>query len=1002
MNLSGFFVICIWMVFAIEKVLSFYSVRKSMYISHLFVCPCSEGGNSSTLRWWHNSTIIKPRQGKYLVGNNSLEILDLRRNDSGLYFCSSVGYESSTCSFSVFIEEPTKRFLSIHAHTAPQDALEEDRDKVYWHPKMKRIDTFHLFDGDPITLSVYFYFAGNASLGVRWREPTGHYSAVGKLDPIWVIDCNTMEETQRPMDGVCYRSSYTITRLFDSREYQCEVIAADVVQLSTQFYVLKNALDVFVPDPDEPHESVDSATELDPESYEFPPIELIPELRTPTESVISSTSQPSSVPSTSSSLSRTSLSSVLLSPSSTENAAFAQTVDIPPPVPTHPSLDLSTLEFTNDTAFTFHSNSPVACSATSLTLVCRLPYPEWTLELWYLGPDSSDPNLGGQTNRSTVCFENNGDCFNTPPVWLNVSKSEVFYLRSPNGRTRTMYSFSNLVSFTIEVLNRTHSGIYLCKYGSLYKTIRIEVTACADEVRVDLKPLVLLLAIPLFVVVFMFMSLLACIRSRRQRSVIKVVSNERGPSAGSKYINVVIVSRSNALYPSDVFASSDTEPLFRANQLVSVNVHPRDSVKKLLGQTHPSRKRVFRPKLPTERFLDVNHARFPYELIADPAWEVACSRVHLEQMIGQGGFGVVYKGTVRGRLPKDFSFPCQPVTTVAIKTLRNDYTEQQLTDLIRELETMKLLNAHPHVIRLLGACTQGGFPLILLEYAVHGNLRDFLRRNRPSTGDSHDICQLPSISSSLDLSTAPSLVKLDIRALLQFACHVADALVYFESLKLVHRDIAARNVLLTEGYVAKLCDFGFTRPIDDYYRQNELRERLPFRWMAPECFEENHFTSKSDVWSFGIFLWELFTLGNTPYPELATDQIPDWIAMGNRNSIPDLATLPVYEVMLQCWSAEPQQRPSFKQLLTILTDLDTSDQKEHCSNDSGFASRERSRQTSRQDSTISRNYLKPSPPVRSCSLPGYNALPEGYVEMQCEDYLEPRKNGLQNFEIITI
>ncbi|KAF6774967.1 hypothetical protein AHF37_03661 [Paragonimus kellicotti] len=586
--------------------------------------------------------------------------------------------------------------------------MRSKRTVVYWHPKMKRIDTFHLFDGDPITLSVYFYLTGNASLGVRWREPIGHHSALGKLHPIKVIDCNTMEETQRPMDGVCYRSSYTITRLYGSREYQCEVIAADVVQLSTQFYVLKNALDVFLPDPDKPHESVDSATELDPESYEFPPIELIPELRPPTESVVSSTSQPSSMSSTSSSLSRTSLSSFLLSsPSSTEDAAFAPTVDIPAPVPTHPSLDLSTLEFTNDTAFTFHSNSPVACSTTSLTLVCRLPYPEWTLELWYLGPDLSDPNSGGQTNRSTVCFENNGNCFNTAPIWLNVSKSEVFYLRSSNGRTRTMYSFSNLVSFTIEVLNRTHSGTYLCKYGSLYKTIRIEVTACADKVRVDFKPLVLLLAIPLFVVVFMFMSLLACIRSRRQRSVIKVVSGERGGTAGSKYINVVIVSRSNALYPSDVFASSDTEPLFRTSQLVSVNIHPRNSVKKLLGQTHPPRKRVFRPKPPAERFLDFNPAQFPYELLADPAWEVPRPRVHLEQMIGQGGFGVVYKGTVHGRLPKDFGFPCQPVTTVAVKTLRNDYTEEQLIDLIRELETMKLLNAHPHVIRLLGACTQG-------------------------------------------------------------------------------------------------------------------------------------------------------------------------------------------------------------------------------------------------------------------------------------------------------
>ncbi|OON22823.1 protein tyrosine kinase, partial [Opisthorchis viverrini] len=293
--------------------------------------------------------------------------------------------------------------------------------------------------------------------------------------------------------------------------------------------------------------------------------------------------------------------------------------------------------------------------------------------------------------------------------------------------------------------------------------------------------------------------------------------------------------------------------------------------------------------------------------------------------------------------------------------------------------------------------SEGSCPRILLEYAVHGNMRDFLRQNRPSDSVSVDDVELPSINSSLDLMSTPDLVKLNPQALLRFGCHVADALTYLESLKLVHRDIAARNVLVTEGYVAKLCDFGLSCPLVDGCYVDEFRERLPFRWMAPESLHDNRFSLKSDVWSFGIYLWELFSLGYTPYPGLSCADIDPWLAAGYRNAQPSMASAEVYRIMLDCWHTEPSLRPSAKSLLDDLKLLVSSTLRSS-SRDSGLTSGYRSRQTSGTNPSTSSSVPRPRPvpPVRTVSLPGYTNLPESryaLLPFVCEHVPGPGNQG---------
>ncbi|KAM7535567.1 hypothetical protein Aperf_G00000100233 [Anoplocephala perfoliata] len=191
---------------------------------------------------------------------------------------------------------------------------------------------------------------------------------------------------------------------------------------------------------------------------------------------------------------------------------------------------------------------------------------------------------------------------------------------------------------------------------------------------------------------------------------------------------------------------------------------------------------------------------------------------------------------------------------------------------------------------------------VLVELAPYGNLRDFLMDRRPHT-------------SKKPINQPMS--KLSTHHLVSFGLQVAQGMDYLTRLNIVHRDLAARNILIGDRFVAKIADFGLTRAACDYYRKCS-DGRLPIKWMAPESIFDRRYTAKSDVWSFGILLWEIFSFGGTPYPTLSAEALLKALQLGFRNEQPVASPNAVYNLMLTCWSIDPNTRPSFAHLVGTL------------------------------------------------------------------------------------
>eukprot|EP00072_Mus_musculus_P035265 XP_006503788.1 PREDICTED: fibroblast growth factor receptor 3 isoform X14 [Mus musculus] len=291
------------------------------------------------------------------------------------------------------------------------------------------------------------------------------------------------------------------------------------------------------------------------------------------------------------------------------------------------------------------------------------------------------------------------------------------------------------------------------------------------------------------------------------------------------------------------------------------------------------------------------------ELPADPKWELSRTRLTLGKPLGEGCFGQVVMAEAIG-IDKDRT--AKPVT-VAVKMLKDDATDKDLSDLVSEMEMMKMIGKHKNIINLLGACTQGGPLYVLVEYAAKGNLREFLRARRPPGMDySFDACRLPE-------------EQLTCKDLVSCAYQVARGMEYLASQKCIHRDLAARNVLVTEDNVMKIADFGLARDVHnlDYYKKT-TNGRLPVKWMAPEALFDRVYTHQSDVWSFGVLLWEIFTLGGSPYPGIPVEELFKLLKEGHRMDKPASCTHDLYMIMRECWHAVPSQRPTFKQLVEDL------------------------------------------------------------------------------------
>ncbi|PAA48672.1 hypothetical protein BOX15_Mlig025458g1 [Macrostomum lignano] len=338
----------------------------------------------------------------------------------------------------------------------------------------------------------------------------------------------------------------------------------------------------------------------------------------------------------------------------------------------------------------------------------------------------------------------------------------------------------------------------------------------------------------------------------------------------------------------------------------------------VVEQVGPRGRRLFNRRGGSSRGSGASEANreVRYIIPACQVFELDRKRIHVVRKIGQGAFGTVHSG--------QYTFSGTNIHNVAIKMLKRDYSEEEMIALVKEIEIMKMMrsNPHPNIIKLVGVCTKGGPVLLLTELALYGNLRDFLKQ-RPVTSKQADYMNV--LPDTREVCFTPCVRPVQ---LLHFSRDVARALQFMADIKIVHRDIAARNILVANSdekgkIVAKVSDFGLTRNVSDkdYYRVI-TEGKLPVKWLAPECLKSQYFFSKSDVWAYGILLYEIFSKGETPYPGVSPNGVLPYLEAGGVNPQPVLAGEGLYGLMRDCWAWESRDRPSFESILARLDGLE--------------------------------------------------------------------------------
>ncbi|XP_062062925.1 muscle, skeletal receptor tyrosine-protein kinase isoform X4 [Lepus europaeus] len=318
--------------------------------------------------------------------------------------------------------------------------------------------------------------------------------------------------------------------------------------------------------------------------------------------------------------------------------------------------------------------------------------------------------------------------------------------------------------------------------------------------------------------------------------------------------------------------------------------------------------------LPSELLLDRLHPNPMYQrmpLLLNPkllSLEYPRNNIEYVRDIGEGAFGRVFQARAPGLLPYE------PFTMVAVKMLKEEASADMQADFQREAALMAEFD-NPNIVKLLGVCAVGKPMCLLFEYMAYGDLNEFLRSMSP-----HTVCSL----SHSDLSarapvSSPGPPPLSCAEQLCIARQVAAGMAYLSERKFVHRDLATRNCLVGENMVVKIADFGLSRNIysADYYKANE-NDAIPIRWMPPESIFYNRYTTESDVWAYGVVLWEIFSYGLQPYYGMAHEEVIYYVRDGNILSCPENCPLELYNLMRLCWSRLPADRPSFTSIHRIL------------------------------------------------------------------------------------
>lgn len=275
-------------------------------------------------------------------------------------------------------------------------------------------------------------------------------------------------------------------------------------------------------------------------------------------------------------------------------------------------------------------------------------------------------------------------------------------------------------------------------------------------------------------------------------------------------------------------------------------------------------------------------------------WEIPRDKVVLNRKLGEGAFGTVFGGEafLDGR--------CW--VAVAVKALKIGARVDEKIDFLSEADIMKRFK-HPNIVQLLGVCTRGEPVYAVMEYHLHGDLKTYLLSRRNLVGS--------DCKEAMDISS--------IR-LTKMALDIASGLKYMHDLKYVHRDLACRNCLVHSNLTVKIGDFGMTRPIieSDYYRFTK-KGMLPVRWMSPESLWDGLFTTKSDIWSYGVLLYEIVTFGSFPYQGLSNNQVIEYVKNENRLILPGNCPEEIYRFIYSCLAYEACDRLEMKDIIKLLS-----------------------------------------------------------------------------------
>ncbi|XP_063823336.1 tyrosine-protein kinase Btk isoform X3 [Ostrinia nubilalis] len=261
-------------------------------------------------------------------------------------------------------------------------------------------------------------------------------------------------------------------------------------------------------------------------------------------------------------------------------------------------------------------------------------------------------------------------------------------------------------------------------------------------------------------------------------------------------------------------------------------------------------------------------------------WEIDPSELVLLEELGAGQFGVVRRGRWRGR------------TDTAVKMMKEGTMSED--DFIDEAKVMTKLQ-HQNLVQLYGVCSKHRPIYIVTEYMRHGSLFNYLRRTSPD--------------------------QLGPGVLLDMCIQVCKGMAYLERHNYIHRDLAARNCLVGDENVVKVADFGLARYVLDDQYTSSGGTKFPIKWAPPEVLNYTRFSSKSDVWAFGVLMWEVFTCGKVPYGRMKNSEVVEMVQRGQVLEKPKGCLNEIYNVMLACWRHAPDERPSFRVLKDELADM---------------------------------------------------------------------------------